>query len=222
MKTSNIIVLPYRKTNLTTSFLRGRNKLTSRAYSCDLNNFCSWVSAGSIEDAAKILLKDHGDGNALALDYRSSLIDDRDLSPATINRRLSTLRSLVRLARTLGLITWNLEVDNVRAIPYRDTRGPGLQGYRLLLDQAAKIGGPKAARDQAILHLLFDMALRRGEVTALDIGDVDITGGTLAILGKGRTQKERLTMPTETRNALTKWVSDRGTDPGPLFWNFHH
>jgi integrase/recombinase XerC len=128
---------------------------------------------------------------------------------------------LVKVARTLGLVTWGLEVENVRSQSYRDTRGPGLQGYRLLLDQAEKESGPKRARDVALLHLLFDLGLRRGEVVSLDMVDIDLTAGTLSILGKGRTQREALTLPNETRAALSRWIEEaRGTMPGPVFTNF--
>jgi integrase/recombinase XerC len=48
------------------------------------------------------------------------------LQAATINRRLAALRSLVKLTNTLGLVSWTLAVENVKAQAYRDTRGPGL------------------------------------------------------------------------------------------------
>ena len=46
------------------------------------------------------------------------------LQPATINRRLATLRSLVKFANTLGLVSWTLSVENLPVLPYRDTDGP--------------------------------------------------------------------------------------------------
>jgi integrase/recombinase XerC len=215
--TSQVIRLPHRKSNLTATFLRGRNSLTAKNYERDLEYFRAFLNASDIEGAAQILLAaGPGEANGLARDYRAALID-QGLSPATVNRRLSTLRSLVRLARTLGLVTWALEIENMKAAAYRDTRGPGLVGYRLLLDQAGKEPEPKRARDVALLRLLFDLGLRRGEVVSLDLADVDLTAGTLSILGKGRTQKEALTLPTETRAALMVWLKVREVDHGPLF-----
>jgi integrase/recombinase XerC len=38
--------------------------------------------------------------------------------------------------------------------------------------------------------------------------------------GKGRTEKTRLTLPSETQDALRGWLSVRGDEPGALFLNF--
>jgi hypothetical protein len=41
--------------------------------------------------------------------------------------------------------------------------------------------------------------------------------GTVAVLGKGRNSKMKLTLPPETRKALEAWLGARGVAPGPLF-----
>ena len=79
----------------------------------------------------------------------------------------------------------------------------------------------KARRDRAILRLLFDLALRREEVAALDVQDLDLEAGTIAVMGKGRTQKVSLTLPPETVEAIQAWLEVRGVDPGPLFVSLH-
>lgn len=202
------------------AFLSGRSEKTIQAYRADLEDFRAFLFASSIDEAARLLLSfGHGQANALALGYKTNLIE-RGLQAATVNRRLAALRSLVKLARTLGMIPFTLEVENMRAQSYRDTKGPGKEGYRSLLDQAKGAKKePKAARDAAILHLLYDMGLRRGEVVSLDLADLDLKAGLLCIIGKGRTQKEALTMPTETGAVLLRWVCVRGEEPGPLFTN---
>jgi len=89
--------------------------------------------------------------------------------------------------------------------------------------QAAKHSSPaKAARDVAIIRVLFDLALRRGEVAALDLKDLDIRAGQLWVMGKGRREKEAITLPPRTIMALNAWLKFRGKEPGPLFINFHH
>jgi integrase/recombinase XerC len=129
------------------------------------------------------------------------------------------LRSLVQLARTLGIVSWSLEVQNARSESYRDTRGPGINGVRLLLNEARRGGDKKSLRDLAILRLLYDLGLRRSEVVSLDMGDLDLPAGTVAVLGKGRTQRSILTFPEPTMVALRAWVEKRGDEPGPLFTN---
>ena len=78
----------------------------------------------------------------------------------------------------------------------------------------------KAIRDTAIVRLLHDLALRRGEVVKLDLSDLDLSNDRLSILGKGRTQKSWLTLPAPTKSALEAWIQIRGEEEGPLFTNF--
>jgi integrase/recombinase XerC len=208
------------ETDLIKAFLRGRNWRTIDAYRKDLEDFRAFLGASSIDDASKILLsRGPGQANALALAYKTHLIE-RGLQAATVNRRLAALRSLVKLARTLGLTLYTLQIENMKSQSYRDTRGPGRAGYLAMLDHARKAKEPKAIRDTAILHLLYDLGLRRGEVTELKLTDLDLTAGTLSILGKGRTQREALTLPSETKKALAEWLRIRGTDSIYLFHNF--
>jgi len=205
---------------LVEAFLSGRSPTTILAYRKDLETFAAFAGQRSLDDAAGLLLaRGHGAANALALSYRTHLIE-RKLAAATVNRRLAALRSLVKLARTLGLVSWTLEVANVKSEPYRDTRGPGRHGFLLLLDELAERDDAKGKRDLAALRLLYDLALRRSEVVGLDLEDVDLDEGTVLVLGKGRAEKARLTLPAKTRLALRGWLAVRGGEPGALFVNF--
>jgi integrase/recombinase XerC len=202
---------------LVEAFLSGRKASTLLAYRKDLEAFASFAGAASLDAAAALLLaRGPGAANSLVRPYKAHLLNRR-LAPASINRRLAALRSLVKLGRLLGLVGWGLEVEGVKSEGYRDTRGPGREGFRQLLGQLAGRSDPKAVRDRAILRLLFDLALRRAEVTGLDLEDLDLDAGTLAVLGKGRHEKARLTLPAPTRSALASWVAVRGRESGPLF-----
>ena len=161
----------------------------------------------------------HGTANAMALAYRASLVN-RGLKSATIARRLAALRSVVKMARTVGVVAWALDVNSPKAEPYRDTKGPGVDGWRAMLTVArlaAESGRPKALRDLAIIRTLHDLALRRGELVVLDLADLDVDAGTVAVVGKGRTESVPLTLPDPTRDALAHWLDARGLEPGPLF-----
>jgi integrase/recombinase XerC len=210
---------PMTARGLVESFLAGRNPRTLAAYRADLETFRAFTGAPTPDDAAYFLLaRGHGEANGLALSYRAHLIE-RGLSPATVNRRLAALRSLVKLARTLGLVAWTLEAPSVKTEPYRDTRGPGRRGFDLLLEELERRGDRKAVRDRALLRLLFDLALRRGEAVSLDLADLDLEAGTVAVIGKGKRERLLLTLPPETSTALASWLEVRGQAPGPLFVN---
>ena len=88
------------------------------------------------------------------------------------------------------------------------TRGAlGLAGTRALLGAASEKSPAKAARDIAIIRLMFDLGLRRGEVVGLDVEDVDHIGRRLWVLGKGRAQKEARTLPVPTLEAIDRWLA---------------
>lgn len=206
--------------SLIDAFLSGRNPRTLRAYQADLSVFTKFVRASTFEQAASLLLcKDHGAANALILSYRNFLIEKK-FAAATVNRRLAAIRSLVKLARMIGLVSWTLEIDGISQESYRDTQGPGAKGIRVMLSELENTKSVKAIRDRAILRLLFDVALRRAEVAALDLKDIDVTNRKIRILGKGRTAYEILTIPQKTAAALEAWIQVRGTNEGPLFLNY--
>lgn len=202
------------------AFLSGRSPRTLSAYRQDLVDFQNFTKTTSIEDSARLLLSQgHGQANLLLLNYRAHLVE-RGLQSATANRRLAAVRSLVRLAKTLGMVDWSLDIQNLKSETYRDTRGPGKSGFRAMLQTLAERKTKKTIRDTAILRLLYDLALRTGEVLALDFADVELGQKVIHVLGKGRTSKQPLTLPEPTKAALEAWVHIRGDQPGPLFHNY--
>jgi integrase/recombinase XerC len=50
--------------------------------------------------------------------------------------------------------------------------------------------------------------------------DIDLETGIARVLGKGMTEKEMLTFPQPTVDALRAWLEVRGSGEGPLFINF--
>lgn len=208
--------------DLLATFLAGRNERTLRAYQSDLQTFRAFVNAPTVADAVNALLRGgQGAANGTVLRFRAHLTD-ANRAPASINRALSALRALLKLARMLGAVSWSLDVPNVPAEAYRDTRGPGVAGVKKLLAATEKGGDALALRDRAIVRVLYDLGLRRAEAASLDVADVDFARKTVAVIGKRRTAKTLLTLPPATINALRDWLAVRGTEPGALFWNFDH
>lgn len=151
-----------------------------------------------------MFLVSQGNANALGFEWRAAMIE-QGLAPATINRRLASLRALIKTGRILGLINYALEVPPVKGQSYRDTRGPTLMQTALFLNAAKDQPSPKAERDVALIRLLYDMALRRGEVVMIDVADVE--PDRLWIIGKGKTEKAPITLPELTGNAIRAWMA---------------
>jgi integrase/recombinase XerC len=205
---------------------------TRRAYESDLEDFARFLGVADPRLAVEAFLgMTRAQANAVALGYRTFLTDrgehplrpreKRKLSPATIARRLAAVRKAVKLARTLGRVDWSLDIPSPRVEAYRDTRGPDLDQWNVVLasTRAETINQTAiAARDLAMLLLLGDRVLRRGELVGIDYpDDFDTRRPAVAIVGKGRTQREWVTINLEARAALLDWIRVRTEAPGPLF-----
>lgn len=197
-----------------------RSQETRRAYARDLKYFFVAISGQepSPQLVGEFLSLDRATAIALVLNYKAQLIEQK-LAEATVNRRLAAIKSLVRFAQNVDKCGWSLEaIEGEKVRAYRDTSGVDAQTYQKLLgvpDRATI----KGLRDYALLRLLWDNALRRGEVVKCNIGDLS-PDGRLRILGKGRgTQAETVKLSEKTIEALWAWIGERGSiEPAdPLF-----
>lgn len=202
-------------------FLSSLKPITQTSYRNDLGAFSEFLGMSSINDMAKYFISlPHGQANLKAIEWRSSL-KEASLAASTINRRLAALRSLVSFARMLGIVNWELEVKNLKATPYKNVRGPGQNAYERMLDYLDSLNTKQAKRDKAILVLFHDLGLRRAELSKLNYEDLILDEVySIAVSGKGRDDKEILTIPLETFKSVKKWLEIRGVEDGPLFTSF--
>ena len=112
---------------------------------------------------------------------------------ATLARRAATARSFANWALREELITENPAL-RLKA-PKKEKTLPGvLRGNQLdelfeSLKVAAAEGEPVALRDRAMVELLYATGIRVGELSGLDVDDLDPDRRTLTVIGKGN--KER-------------------------------
>ena len=141
----------------------GVSERTKRAYAADLRDFAGWYGRRPLEAV---------DVRVLA-EYTSELGRARPggkLAQATVARRLSAVRSLLRFA--LG----SAHVPDVRLAPRRGRRlpdAPKRAEVDGLIEAAGEGGGVLALRNRALLELVYSAGLRSAEVVGLDLGDVD-------------------------------------------------
>jgi integrase/recombinase XerC len=139
---------------------------------------------------------------------------------SSVGRKLAAIRSFFRFLVRQGVVAKN--PAELIATPKKENRLP----FHLDIDQVTTLveapqGEDKhALRDRAILELLYSCGLRVSELTGLAIGDLDLAGGMVRVLGKGG--KERI-VPVGSRalEAIREYLQDRGElgGSGPLFLN---
>ena len=130
------------------------------------------------------------------------------LAPRSIQRRLSAVRALFDFLLR--------ERAAIRSNPAREVRAP--KGQRRLpqtldADQMAHLlqlpaGDAVVARDRAIMELLYSSGLRLAELTALDLGDLDLRAAEVRVMGKGRKQRI-VPVGGAARAALSAWLKER-------------
>jgi integrase/recombinase XerC len=132
--------------------------------------------------------------------------------PASIARTLSAMRTFH---------AWLAKKDPTATDPLAAVKGPKVPKSRPLLlseAEAAKLldapgrtrkGDPEAARDQAVLELAYSSGLRVGELSGLDVGDVDLAAPRV-LVRRGKGAKDRLVpMGPPAAAAIKRWLALR-------------
>ena len=158
---------------------------------------------------------------ALILDYRSSMIE-KSLSPSTINVRLAAIRNLIGEARRSGIL------DAEHAAQMTDVPNVRQQGTRMgnwLTREQTKdlLAVPdrstlKGKRDYCILALLVGCALRRHELTNLEVEEIQLREGRWVIAdmrGKGG-RVRTVPIPLWVKHAVNAWMTAAAVDDGKL------
>lgn len=157
------------------------NPQTRRAYQNDLTEFMAFAGIDRPEQF-RIVTRAH------LLAWRRDL-EQRALSGATIRRKLAALSSLFDYLCEANAVTGN-PVQGVKRPKMDSTEGktPAIGDHqaRSLLE-APEAGTLKGQRDRAILSTLLYHGLRRAELCALTVGDVQQRRGVahLRVHGKG-------------------------------------
>lgn len=217
---SSLSLLAASHRDILTELLADKRSVNTRhAYEGDLKDFFKSMGRElTPATVAEFLSLGQYEALALVLKYKAHMID-RGLKEATVSRRLAAIKSLVRHARKVGMCGFTLEdVKGERVAQYRDTTGISREAYRVVLagcDRSTVAG----KRDYALLRLLWDNALRRGEVAKTNVRDFDPSNRTLKILGKGKgTQVEVIDLSRPTTEALLDWLATRSPKAdAPLF-----
>jgi site-specific recombinase XerD len=153
--------------------------------------------------------------------YRISL-EQRRYAPSTINLRLAAVRRLAYEAADCGLLSADLAAG-IRRVKGAKRLGVRVgnwltaeQGKRLLM--AADEASLRGRRDYAMLAVLLGCGLRRAELTALRIEDLQLREEHWVIadlVGKGGHMRT-IPVPDWVKAGVDNWVAAAGITTGPL------
>ncbi|MDH4069600.1 MAG: tyrosine recombinase XerC [Ignavibacteria bacterium] len=159
---------------------RNASPNTLSAYEDDLNQFLRFLTESSSGSPVSFREIDH---HTLRL-FLGSLVD-KSFAKKSIARKVACLKSFFRYSLRSGLIPGNPAL--ALASPKIPKRLPDYLGEDVMEalmnqpDRSTSIG----LRDHAILELFYSTGIRLGELIRLNPDDVDLSGNTVKVVGKG-------------------------------------
>jgi integrase/recombinase XerD len=181
---------------------RGRAANTLRAYRRDLRSYNQWL----VDQGAELDAADERRITAYVAHLRAS-----GLAPATVARSMVAVRALYRFLAEEDL------ADTDPAAEVELPRVPrGLPKALPEADVAALLAAvdgvdPIARRDRAILEVLYGTGARISELVGLSMGDLDLDGGLVRVLGKGGRERV-IPLGRFAQDALGSWLQPSGRD----------
>lgn len=177
-------------------FLQARSLSVNsqRAYRQDLQRFLDWTAAEWAEITQRQVTQ-----------FKTYLIQEKQLAPATVNRTLTTLKKLYS-----WLVESNYVSDNptkaVSLLKLTELEAQDLNQEEVQQILAIAQVGSLAERDVALISVLLH-GLRAEEAAALNIGDYD---GTRLQIRKGEHDTQgSVPLKAQTRQALDAYLTWR-------------
>ncbi len=154
------------------------------------------------------------------LEFKRYLENRNDLSVSTKNKYLATAKVFLKELNRQGAIPVDI-TQNIKTF----TQNKKHKKDGLTQDEISKLSdgmrllpsNPKNARLRAILSLLTLQGLRQVEIVRLDVKDVDLVNCIAFVQGKGRDDKEPVSLHPATVKALKDYMRTNKVADGPLF-----
>lgn len=160
---------------------------TLRSYAADLREVLEYFSPPGTEPPPVAGI------DLLALREWLAHLYDRNLKPATIRRKLASLRSLFRyLSREHRIESDPARLLRLPKMPKTIPEVPNAEITNAMIDGSSRedLAQPFPARDRLLLELLYGCGLRVSEAVGLNLEDFDRTERWLRVRGKGRKERQ--------------------------------
>lgn len=181
---------------------------TLRAYRLDLALFTSHIGADS--DVTTV------DRDAIR-DYARVLLDVHRFKPATVRRRIATLRAFFRWLERENIVELSAfhGLDIPIRMPRRLPRALTSDEMRLLLRSCCL--GKDAAYESLLMRftivMLFTTGVRVGELVAVQLSDVSDTDGMIHVRGKGARERRVFVGGPEAMALMRRYLRARRRMP---------
>lgn len=164
---------------------RGLSRNTLNAYRTDLLQYGSWLRKQEIDPVEITPARMSG----FITDLTAGEDGPRPAS-STVHRKTAALRSFYKHLRREDLVAEDPTAG--LTTPRRAKKLPNVLNQAEVARLLASPAGvsPQAARDRAILEVMYACGLRASEVVGLEMTDIDLDEGLLRARGKGN--KERI------------------------------
>jgi integrase/recombinase XerD len=137
-----------------------------------------------------------------------SQLKARELSSETVHRTYGGLRCFFKFLLREGLIRSNAMELVERPKRERHLIQPLQPEHVLALLEQANPKTFLGLRNKVLMLLMLDSGLRLSEALRLKLGNVDVPGGTVLVMGKGRKER-RVPFAKVTRQALEALLTER-------------
>ena len=188
---------------------RNESPHTIRNYEADLRDFAAYFTPPEASPPALT------DFDVLALREWLAHLYDRQLKPATIRRKLASIRGMFRMLSRDGLIANDpARLLRLPKMPKTLPDVPNAEATNAIVD------GVEPLRDRLLLEILYGCGLRVSEAVGLNVEDLDRSERWLCARGKGRKERQ-VPYGVKAAEALDRYLATReiSTETKALFLN---
>ncbi|WP_415883211.1 tyrosine recombinase XerC [Neptuniibacter sp. QD72_48] len=168
-------------------------------YSRDLNKLLDFTEQQTLTEWSSVEVKH--------IRQYVAMLHRKDLAGSSIQRSLSAIRSFYNFLSRESVVEQN------PAAAVQAPKSPRKLPSTLDVDQMGTlldvpVTDNISARDAAMMELMYSSGLRVSELVAIDLYSLDLSEGSLRVVGKGRKERE-LPIGRKALEALDRWLDVR-------------
>ena len=187
-------------------FLRTSKNLDEKsinAYSLDLNQFRKWFLSKGYRSIEPVVIEE----------YISMLLNEKQLKDTSVKRKYVSLKAFFSFVDEQINLFRRVRFKTEKRLP----KTLSLEEVSRMLKVLARSLGACASdfqrrlciRDYAMIEILFCTGIRIGELSKIEMSDIDVRTGEILINGKGRKQRIIFISSGQVLEEIREWLDVR-------------